>query len=113
MEVDLLEYGAKEISMHVNGEASWVFEMNLEDENKRFKNICTSQILNIYPAASPADWRIDWEDMYVSSGLARSFWRMVEKEDDEDDEDDDQNSEKEEEEPEEDYVMQIPGSWSE
>jgi hypothetical protein len=59
--------------------------------------------------------------MYVSSELARSFWRMVEKEDyDDDDSDksdeDDYGYEEEEEEEEgqdEYYVAQLPGAWAE
>ena len=59
------------------------------------------QVLSIRPAASPADWRIEWEDMYVSSELAGSFWRMVEKGDDDDDDQSDKEEEKEQEEEEE------------
>jgi hypothetical protein len=97
--VYLEEYGATERAMHARGEVSWTFGVDLEFHNKVWGNYCNFQILDIYPAANPEDWRIEFEELYVSAGLLEDFWTLVEDMYEEEDGDDEKDT------------MTMPGSW--
>jgi hypothetical protein len=76
--VDLVEFGRIENTLHDEDQVKWTFPRdmapNLEsDNNYRFK------ILGLRMGVTPEEFHIEFEDLYVSAGLAARFWEWVER----------------------------------
>ena len=91
--VNLVEYGRVENAMYDSNEASWTFNLDIEN-CLRGENWCIFEMLELRIGESPEDFYIEFEDLYVSAELAADFWLWIEAP------------------PDEDFAA-IPGAWCE
>jgi len=75
--VDLVEHGRMENILHRDGKSSWTCIRNIENVES-FENWCTFELLEMRIGKSPEDSYLEFEDLYVSEGLAVPFWLLVE-----------------------------------
>ncbi|KAG4430424.1 hypothetical protein IFR05_014094 [Cadophora sp. M221] len=75
--VDLVEYGRTENKMHKNHETSWTLWHDIESTSGH-ENKCRFKLVSLWIGETPEDFCIEFEDLYVSAGLAARFWEWVE-----------------------------------
>ncbi|KAH6711298.1 hypothetical protein BKA61DRAFT_692914 [Leptodontidium sp. MPI-SDFR-AT-0119] len=75
--VDLVEYGRIENEMHDNHETRWTFRGNIEATDNP-ANECRFELVSLWIGETADDFYIEFEDLYVSAGLAVDFWKWVE-----------------------------------
>ncbi|PVH75271.1 hypothetical protein DL98DRAFT_593269 [Cadophora sp. DSE1049] len=88
--VDLVEYGRIENEMYDNYKTEWTFGIKSKD---RGHDICRFELLELRFGETPADFYIEFEDLYASTPLAADFWDWVEAPSDEE------------------KIKAIPGTW--
>ncbi|RDW81872.1 hypothetical protein BP6252_02984 [Coleophoma cylindrospora] len=75
-EINLLEYGYQELELHAKDETLWQFRFDLGRGS--YLDYGSIQMLDLRIGEKPEDWRVEFEDLYVSSCLSRDFWILVE-----------------------------------